>query len=219
MKNVSYDIFKPVDSVIIMAAGPSISSNFDGIRRFQAENPDHVVLACNYDFPIDAEYPVFIDNGRYRRFIDSIRSPNIIIAPYFGPWLKKKHFTADRTFYKLKWNADVQPYDVSGILVNKDGSTGHKLGNCGMTCLYLAHMFRPTKVLVAGLDGPQPDNKTVKHFNNITRTWTKKDIDRVDPKKKYLRKLVKFLRARGAETYTFSNCPFWEQQSIARIWE
>jgi hypothetical protein len=207
VKTFSYKVCDHYDAVIILAAGPSINKCFDKIRKFQEDNPSNVVLACNYDFPIPSDYTVYVDSGRYRKFIKSIKSPRVIVCP--TAIVKKEHMKNHEMFV-FKWDHTIQPYNVDQYIVNPDGSTGHKLGNCGMACLYISHFFKPKKVLIAGFDGPERDRKTVMHFNKIKRKWTQINLDRLNPKKKCVKnKIIPLLKSKGIKVYTFDECPFW----------
>lgn len=217
LQQVKYGLFPEVETVIILAAGPSINSNYDQLNDIIIRH-NHVVLACNYAFDrINKipEYTVYIDPGSYRRnFGKNILSPNIIVGPTCV--VSKKH-TINRNYMCFKWNPDVQPFDVQKMIVYPDGSTGHKLSNCGLACLYLSHFFKPTRVIVAGLDGAEQDNLTYKHFNKKNKTLDPINVKRIKLKKRYLNKLLlPFLKARGIEVFKFKdsnfmgvNAPIW----------
>lgn len=207
---ISYNTFTERENVVILCGGPSINNNYIFINEFLHKNPNNVVLSTNYHFSEldhDVNYTVFIDPGSYKRFIHTIRNKNIVLGPTVFP--KPEHFNTFN-FFRIKWDASVQPYDVSEIQLNEDGSTNHKLGNCGFSCLFIAHFFKPKRILIAGFDGAEQDGKTLLHFNNRTTTFDKKNILRNSLKQKYLKKaLIPFLLKQNIEILTFKNNIFY----------
>jgi hypothetical protein len=207
---VNYNCFQSRDNVIILCGGPSINNNYKLINEFLSKNNSTVIMSTNYHFSNiqkEIDYTVFIDPGSYKRFIHTITNKNVIIGPTVFP--KPEHFKFFN-FFKIKWNAAVQPYDVNEIQVNEDGSTNHKLGNCGFSCLFLSTFFKPKKILIAGFDGVEKDGKTLLHFNNRTTFFDHKNILRNTLKQKYLKKvLIPFLIKQNIEIYTFSNNKFY----------
>jgi len=209
LDQVRYGVFPETENVIILAAGPSINANYDKLNQI-VDSCNNIILACNYSFTRVRkipEYTVYIDPGAYRRnYGPRIKSPNILVGPTCI--LKEKHLDG-KNFMKFKWNAKVQPFDVKQMIVHSDGSTGHKLSNCGLACLYLSHFFKPKRVIVAGMDGPEPDNSTYRHFNNVTKKLDSINVTRIKLKKRYLKKLLlPFLASQGIEVLKFSNSKF-----------
>jgi hypothetical protein len=218
MSDLNYSM-QQSQSVVVLAAGPSLNRNLPMVKTY-AKKKESIVIACNYNFDLKADYAMFIGRGIYGSQNKNIEAPNFITTSRIVPQNEKHHYIIHSLTEDLR--SGIMPYYLEqNISVDEQGVFAHHLSNCGFTALLAAHFFQPQEILIAGLDGPKlAKNKkyeSVEHFNGVTRNY-KGDVH-TDPnivlkKGRFLSLIFQFLCDRGIKVGVFDNERLW----CAREW-
>lgn len=205
---LSHKSVPQTDSVIVLGAGPSLTSNLQQILDYKKEH-NSIVVAASRNYPVFAEYTLFVDHVHYQKQIGSIRSPNIIMTS----WCQDSVGTEKNDFNFLVVKALSRPevYYVDKLEMNKKGTFVHGLGNSGLTTIVSSVFFRPKHVLLAGLDGPDGTYGYSVKFDGTRSGYNKKKQKRLRTKEAYMKSNVlwSFLREREIEIRCVPDCPLW----------
>jgi len=195
------------DSVVVMGAGPSLQHNLDKIKDYIAEN-DSLVVAAGRQFPIEADYTLFVDEAQYNSYRKQVRSPHVILPIYHRSLVKTKH---DYLFTNCTLRPKV--YYVKRIRVTEDGEFQHGIGSSGFSAIITSVFFRPKKLLIVGIDGPtkiKKDYYSVK-FNGERNKYRRGKKKYWEDKIKFVKsdKMWKFLRKYNVSVESFQSDRVW----------
>ena len=213
------------DSAVVIAGGPSTGSNMLAIKDYIKRN-NSVVYSANYNYDgLNIDYTYIGDVGRFVKLIHTVDSPHIIVSN----WLRSKtRFSLPNNSQKVAdrmWKKCLKKHTVyrmgRGKKINNrrlkswkslpTGEFNFTPTPSGFAALVLATMSRPKKILVVGLDGPRRDKKgnlIKERYDNHIKSY------RSNAHYKYRKRILgvlalPFIRAKGIEVETFSDCRLW----------
>lgn len=170
--NFNYSSIKSRDSVVVLGAGPSLTSNIKNIKKYIVKN-NSVVISANYNFislGIKTDYTYITDKEKLIKNIHTIRSPIVVPVSIFfdkrcANVIRDFHNRLKFAVYKVGEKNTLSVYDCSGgLLLDSHGEFHHcGLGIAGLGALAISLVFQPKKILIVGIDDPKPgkDYKTM----------------------------------------------------------
>lgn len=219
----SYKNAKQRDSVVVVAGGPSSSSNRDFLIKY-IENNNSIVYSANYNH-FETHYTYIGDSRRFVKLIDTITSPRLIVSN----WLfSRTRFALPNNSEKNAsriWRHCLKKHKVyqmgrgnkrDNLKIKKWKSLrGGKLdftpSPSGFATLILSTMSKPKKILIAGLDGPVKD-KDGRYFKTNFKGYTKRyrSARHFKMRQRILDTLaMPFIKRRGIQVETFKDSPLW----------
>lgn len=176
MTCLKFSNMKKADSVVIVCAGPSLSTYKKEVVNYIKENHS-LVISANYNhaaFGIKSDYTYITDQNKLIENISLIESNLVIPAKmktdynldkikkvmnrYKGVkfFISHKFFNKPYSVYKIGGAEHNTVYsDSLPIKMNKNGEFRYRrLGSAGQGSVLLSVLCRPKKILIVGLDGP-----------------------------------------------------------------
>jgi len=180
----NYKTIKKSNNIVILGAGPSLSSNIDNIKQYIVRNKS-IVIGSNYNFVdlgLNANYTYITDEEKLLTNISKINCPVIIASAI----LNQRTYRSLRAFrsrtrlpvYKIGRHGAPHVYEEDGLInIDPEGCFRYRsLGIAGLGALVSSIIFKPQRVLVVGIDDPTPgkDHKIMYDGTKVRYTKNKK---------------------------------------------
>ena len=165
MKVLTYDTAEKANSVGVFGGGATTGKNTKKIQEYISKN-NSLVVSINYNHAgMDSDYTYF---GNWRQFLElrkTIQSKNMIFT-YF---LKKKtsyrltgtkfkrfwsKYSKNHNIYSIGKGEGRDSYKMKSWKIKSNGSFLFLPSPSGFAGIVVSVLFRPKRILITGMDGP-----------------------------------------------------------------
>lgn len=211
-----YETAPQVDSVVLVAAGPSTANYHGQIIEYVKANKS-IVFAANYNYgDIKSNFTYYSDHRKFIEQFKNIDPESKIILREWSYRTSKKaidRLLNGRFFYRAGTFKPLNSiYRSNNINIGHDGSLNYTTIGCsGLALLTISLLCRPKKMLISGIDGPLNGDLG----NEFKKTYSG-SIVKADHIKK-TKKIINFLEniampnltKRGIRVESFSGLGFY----------
>jgi len=205
-----------VNSIVILGAGPSLTTNIENIKRYIIKN-NSTVISSNYNFEelgLIAHYTYVTDEEKLIVNASKINTPLIVAAAIINyktlRFLRAFRKRTSLPVYKMGRHGGPHVYDGKGVVfTDASGAFVNKsLGIAGLGAIVSSIVFKPKRMLIVGIDDPTPgkDFKIMYDGSKVNYTKRKKCIKVVNY---FSSRVVPTLRAKKIAVDTFADVNFF----------
>ena len=216
MVEFNYKAVKRANSVVVLGAGPSLTTNIGKIKRYIIQN-NSIVISSNYNFAdlgLNAHYTYVTDEEKLMVNARKIDTPLIVAAAIINyktlRFLRAFRKRTGLPVYKMGRHGGPHVYDGKGLIfMDSTGAFVNKsLGIAGLGAIVSAIVFKPKKMLIVGIDDPTPgkDFKIMYDGKRVNYTKKKKCTKVVNY---FASRVVPTLRAKKIVVDTFADVNFF----------
>lgn len=143
---------------LVLAQGPSLKKNIEGIKKF-AKEKNLIILGANYlGGLIEPNYHAFCDFKRFSSYINHIHpSSKLLLGSYFSEEVIKKYTNLDFELIPYVDNP-TSKFDISNGVIQTNA------GTVSILLIAVAIVMGARKIYVAGLDGYKKIDGNATHF-------------------------------------------------------
>lgn len=177
----SRDTMKKSDSVVVLAAGPSLKKCINRVIEWKRERKA-IVIASHYRYLLDANYTVFTTPEKFRNGQDKIAGKLII-----GPRIRRRDINKNnyKKILRMKYSKTrFLDWTDSQFVENYNKIPP---AGCGLEAVILSVFCNPKNILLAGFDGFEilKNRLVVRHARSCTlKAKPKRSLDLLNNKKK-----------------------------------